>query len=342
MKNRIAAAALAAVTGLSLVGCQSLSEKIEFGLGIKVNALTPAATATVNVTAVAAAFDKDGKVLAADIDVYQTPYKLSTEGALELNTTAKQTKDAGTLVVESKKELGEDYAMTTVAGLEWFEQAERLEEYFVGKTVAEIKGAVTADKLPAAISADTVAATSRISIKVTDYVAALEEAFALKQAQETKAGKGNDIKVGVAGKVVSKSTGFDIIFGGIALDSNDTVVAINTDVVQVALVVSEGLIGFNTTNKGYATTPVNGDAWKSKRNLGDAYGMKSSSALGLEWYTQANTLQAHMIGKTAAQVSGFAFDATTFKVTDAQLLTKVSIKVNDYIAAWTKAIAAAE
>lgn len=236
MKNKIAAVVLAAASGLSLVGCQSLSEKIEFGLGIKVNAVTAAATVTVNVTSVAAAFDKDGKVLGADIDVYQVPYKV-VEGVLTLDATKKQTAYAGANVVNSKKELGEIYGMSAVAGLEWFQQAEKLEEYFVGKTVAEIKAVVVEGDLPASISGAEVDAISRISISVTDYVAALEEAFALKQSQETKAGEGEALKVAVSGVVAGNAAGFDITFGGIALDSSDVVVGAMADVVQVKLAV---------------------------------------------------------------------------------------------------------
>lgn len=344
MKNKIAAVVLAAASGLSLVGCQSLSQKIEFGLGIKVNTFTAAAAPTVNVTAVAAAFDLDGKVLGADIDVYQVPYKV-VEGVLTLDNTKKQTMNAGALVVESKKELGEDYAMSTVEGLEWFEQAEKLEEYFVGKTVAELKGLVSEDHLPAAISGAEVSAETRISIKVTDYVAALEEAYELKKSQETKAGKGDEVKVGVAGHVVSKATGFDIIFGSAAVDSEETVVGAMIDTVQIALAVSGDagaeVIGFNTTNKGYNGTATDGDVWKTKYNLGDAYGMKTNSGIEKEWWQQADALTVAVIGMTADEIEAIDLDEEGV-VTDEELLTSVTIGVDDYIAVWAKAIGLAD
>lgn len=345
MKNKIAAVVLAAASGISLVGCQSLSEKIEFGLGIKVNAVTAAATATVNVTAVAAAFDKEGKVLAADIDVYQVPYKV-VEGVLTLDTTKKQTAYAGANVVNSKKELGEIYGMSAVAGLEWFQQAEKLEEYFVGKTVEEIKAVIVEGDLPASISGAEVDAISRISIGVSDYVGALEEAFALKQAQEAKAGEGEELKVAVSGVVAGKATGFDITFGGIALDGSDVVVGAMADVVQVSLVVDAApeidTVGLDTTKAAYVASPANGDVWKSKRNLGAAYGMKSASAISKEWFEQADALQAALIGLSAEELANFEFDATTFKVLDEELLASVTIKVNGYLQAWTKAILVAE
>lgn len=344
MKNKFAAIALAAASGLSLVGCQSLSQKIEFGLGIKVNTFTAAAAPTVNVTAVAAAFDLDGKVLAADIDVYQVPYKL-VEGVLTLDATKKQTMNAGALVVESKKELGEDYAMSTVEGLEWFEQAEKLEEYFVGKTVSELKGLVSEDHLPAAISGAEVSAETRISIKVTDYVAALEEAFELKKSQETKAGKGDDVSVGVAGHVISKAAGFDIAFGSVAVDSEETVVGAMVDMVQISLSITgevgAQVIGFNTANKGYNGTATDGDIWKSKYNLGDAYGMKANSGIEKEWWQQADAFTAAVIGMTAEEIEAIELDEEGV-VTDAELLTSVTIGVDEYIAVWVKAIGLAD
>ncbi len=44
--------------------------------------------------------------------------------------------------IKSKKDLGPDYGMVkaSVIGKEWFEQIEALENWMIGKTVAEITG----------------------------------------------------------------------------------------------------------------------------------------------------------------------------------------------------------
>lgn len=99
--------------------------------------------------------DADGKVLQSFVDVAQNRVNYK-DGAFEQNA-----------VTESKKVLKEGYNMKGVSGIgkEWFEQAQALENYFVGKTIDEINGIATNDD-----SVPTVEdLTSSVTIKIKDY-----------------------------------------------------------------------------------------------------------------------------------------------------------------------------
>ena len=75
--------------------------------------------------------------------------------------------------VKSKKELGEDYGMRNASAIkkEWFEQAEALEAWMVGKTPAEITGLELLEEVPQAEDL-----MSSVTIKVVGYLDAFKEA----------------------------------------------------------------------------------------------------------------------------------------------------------------------
>ena len=81
----------------------------------------------------AAAYDAEGKVLAASSDCIEFAFGFTVEGAA--------TYDATTPVL-TKKEQGSDYGMVAYGGAakEWFEQAAAFDAACVGKTTAEIAG----------------------------------------------------------------------------------------------------------------------------------------------------------------------------------------------------------
>ena len=81
----------------------------------------------------AAAFDAEGKVLAASSDCVEVAFGFTVEGAATLDTTK---------AVVSKKEQGSAYGMVAYGGSdkEWNEQAAEFDAACVGKTTAEIAG----------------------------------------------------------------------------------------------------------------------------------------------------------------------------------------------------------
>jgi uncharacterized protein YggL (DUF469 family) len=117
----------------------------------------------VNVTVAAVALDKDGKVVAAMIDVAQNDGTFDVAGAVVKAEAAP-----------TKKEKGADYGMkgSSAIGKEWFEQAAALEAWMAGKTLTEIKALPLVD----GYIKDGEDLKSSVSVTVTDYLAAFEKA----------------------------------------------------------------------------------------------------------------------------------------------------------------------
>ncbi len=75
----------------------------------------------------------------------------------------------------------------------------------------------------------------------------------------------------------------------------------------------------------------------SKKELGDAYGMKKNSGIGKEWFEQAKALEDYVIGKTLEQVKGITLNEEGAP-TSADLSSSVTISISDYLAALEKAV----
>lgn len=120
---------------LALAGCSS--ETYKTGLGM-VNSIGSSKAATAeaaglaqaDVTAAAVTVDSKNTIVSISFDVVQTKVNFDNTGAI---TTDLATE------FKTKKELQDDYAMRGASpiGKEWFEQAEALEQYAMGKTVAD-------------------------------------------------------------------------------------------------------------------------------------------------------------------------------------------------------------
>lgn len=107
--------------------------------------------------------DKDGKVLQAFVDVAQNRVDYDKDGKFAEHTAK-----------ESKKVLKDEYGMKAKSGLgkEWFEQAQALEEFMVGKTVEEITGVETDDAGVPQIDD----LKSSVTIKINDYKEIIQKA----------------------------------------------------------------------------------------------------------------------------------------------------------------------
>ena len=204
--KKVFALALAAALALSMVACGSSEpaapaepEVFKTGMGTVISASVAnedvenekGASAQINTNIVVATFDKDGKVVSATIDVAQQKAAFDMDGKL-----------AGEVDLRTKCEKGDDYGMRGVSaiGKEVNEQYAALAEYFVGKTVEEIKAMPTfeRDANHTAVP-DVEELKASVTITVADYVAALEEAY--NTAIETK---GVPAKTGL-GTVISAS-----------------------------------------------------------------------------------------------------------------------------------------
>lgn len=132
-----------------------------------------------NYTIAAAAFKADKTVAAARMDVYQIPYALeakseTVKGAVSILVNGKKQvveTSAGVGRIKAKHELGFDYNMKDSATKgEWFEQANKITAYMVGKTI-ETGLAINAENnhMVNEVAAD-------VTIKAVDYRNAFDEA----------------------------------------------------------------------------------------------------------------------------------------------------------------------
>ncbi len=128
--------------------------------------------AQVDTVMVGAAFDKDGKVVAALIDNAQTKVNFDAAGVVTSDKAAE---------AKTKVELADAYGMVKASkiGKEWYQQAAELQKWMAGKTIAEIKAMKTKEVDAAHPSVpDVPELTSLVTITIQDYVKALEEASA--------------------------------------------------------------------------------------------------------------------------------------------------------------------
>lgn len=264
---------------------------------------------------VAVTVDADGKVIKAAIDTAQTKINFSTEGKVTSDLTA---------VYKSKQELKEEYGMATASSLgkEWYEQANALAEYFVGKTAEEIK-AIPTDETGVPTDADLV---SSVTVKINDYKAAAEKAIANAQdlgaAADDKLGlgvvttidKSKDATAEAEGQTQASST-----FAAATFDADGKITSSIIDAAQPT-------IKFDATGK--ITTDLTATV-KTKNELGDDYGMRGSSGIGKEWFEQADAFTKYVVGKTAEEVKGLAVDEEGH-ATDADLTSSVTVSIDGF------------
>lgn len=280
---------------------------------------------------VAAAFDKDGKVVKVTIDNAQTKVEFNKDLTLKSDLKAE---------LKTKVELGDAYGMIKGSAIkkEWYQQIAELEKWMVGKTVADIKAMKTVKKDDAHPSVPDVAELkSLVTVSVEGYIAGLEEAYknAVDVKGAEKLGLGQNISISKSkglgtdkdGKEVLPLAQVDTVMTATAFDKDGKVVGTIIDNAQTK-------VQFDKTGK--VTTDKKGE-FKTKVELGDAYGMIKGSAIKKEWYQQIAELQKWMTGKTAADIKAMK----TFKKDDAhpnvpdvaELKSLVTVSVESYIAA---------
>ena len=345
--KKVFALALAAALALSMVACGSSepaapaeAEVFKTGMGTVISASVAnedvenekGASAQINTNIVVATFDKDGKVVSATIDVAQQKAAFDMDGKL-----------AGEVDLRTKCEKGDDYGMRGVSaiGKEVNEQYAALAEYFVGKTVEEIKAMPTfeRDANHTAVP-DVEELKASVTITVADYVAALEEAY--NTAIETKGvpaktGLGTVISASVTEEDKENEKGASVQINtnmmAVALDENGVIVAAILDVAQQKAAFDlEGVAGEV--------------ALRTKVEKEGDYGMKGVSGIGKEYFEQAKALTDWMTGKTVEEVLAmptYERDANHTACPDVEdLKSSVTITVGDYLKALEEAAAMAK
>lgn len=115
----------------------------------------------------ATTFNADGKITSCIIDASQSNVNFSKEGKITSDLKA---------ALKTKNELGAAYGMAKASAIkkEWFEQADALAKYVVGKTAAEVKGiAVNEEGVPTEKEL-----TASVTVHIADYTTVIEKAAA--------------------------------------------------------------------------------------------------------------------------------------------------------------------
>lgn len=155
----------------------------------------------------------------------------------------------------------------------------------------------------------------------------------------------NDVRVGLGFvSTTSESTSastetagnakFNAVACAVCVDANGKILDIKFDTLQSS-------VGFDVS--GALTGDVASEI-KTKKEIGDAYGMKAASGIKKEWYEQIAALEDWMRGKTVDDVLAMKVTDTEQRKTpdEADLKTSVTISVTDQLHALEKAYANAK
>ena len=119
----------------------------------------------------------------------------------------------------------------------------------------------------------------------------------------------------------------DTVIAAVAFDKDGKVVKVTIDNAQTKV----------NFDKNLKLTSDPRAEYKTKVELGDAYGMAKASSIKKEWYQQIAELEKWMAGKTVAEIKGMKTvqrDESHPAVPDvAELKSLVTVSVQDYIAA---------
>ena len=216
----------------------------KLGMGIYVSLDSSAdATAEKNATAQADAtvatvvLDKDGKIVAADLDCAQTKVQVKDGKIVDVDKVDLRTK----------KEKKEDYNMlkfstpgTCIA--EWYVQAAAFADKMVGKTVAEVEALALADTRNDGYMRPTDADLAAVcTMDVTSFKAAFVAACKDEQAKTFTAAEGFklglDVETAVAGSTdatAEKNATAQLYstFGAIVVDKDGKTIAALVDEIQ--------------------------------------------------------------------------------------------------------------
>lgn len=279
--------------------------------------------AQVDSVAAAVVLDEDGKIVSCVLDTAQNMMAFTTEGKVN-DPLDKEFK--------TKKELKDEYGMKEVSsiGKEWYEQAQALEEYVIGKTAEEVLG-IAVDERTVPTEEDL---SSSVTIKIGDYVEAI-----VKAAQNARVvGSGESDKLGlgiVTDMEKSKDASAeqegqcqaDSVYAAVTTDEEGRITAAVIDATQ-------GIVAFDS--QGMITSDLTA-AVRTKRELGNEYGLKKASQIGKEWYEQADAMEEYVKGKTVEEVLGIAVKENG-KTEDEDLGTSVTIAIGGFQKAIEKAV----
>ena len=109
--------------------------------------------------------------------------------------------------------------------------------------------------------------------------------------------------MGVVTSTASSAAGnaqVDATVAAVILDADGKIVSCAIDVAQNKMDVTDGEVPEDAASMTF----------KSKKEKLEEYGMKPASAIGKEWYEQAEAFEAYVVGKTADEVAAIPVETT--------------------------------
>ena len=257
-----------------------------------------------DVTVVAVIVDENGMIWDCVIDSLGASSKFNAAGV----ATAPGTQE-----VKTKNEKGYDYGMAKVSaiGKEWFEQAEALAAFAVGRTLDEVKAGINGG-----YAADVDLVTSA-TIYLGGYVRAMEAAVA--NAKPLGADSGDELKLAVTATIEAGEGAVNLTVDAAALTrKGDVVTSCTMDSLQTAV-----------TFDGTGTITSELTAPKTKMQKGAEYGMAKFSSIGKEWSEQAEFFCDYITGKTLTEVANISVDEGK-KPVEVDLTTGCTISIGGF------------
>lgn len=304
-------------------GNNAAPETVKFGSAYVISSLA-ATDATedkngqgsVDLTAAVITLDKDGKIVACDLDTLQIKAAYDIAGKAVANAEFK-----------TKRELGDAYNMVAYgqAKQEWYKQADAFEALIVGKTVADVRGLMVNETNKGTDEVINAGCT----IVINEFVNAIEKAA--QGAKDSDLTKDVTLKVTMAAEQTCTDATED------KAGSNKVATTIFAAALKdgkVALASSDCVeIDFTFDVAGKSTFDASKEV-KSKREKGDDYGMVAYGNSAKEWYAQADAFDAACVGKTGAEIAGLKADDG--KGVDSLKSAGCTIYVTGFVAAASK------
>ncbi len=297
----LAVVACAPATTTNPTEAPAVEAEYKLGMGIVVSTdASKTGLAQVDATVATVVTDKDGKIVAARIDVAQNKFDLTADFATE---TAK--------TFETKMELGSRYGMEGKVDndgngvkLEWDAQAKAFETYIVGKTGAEVAALELQEANGHQIAVDKALLDAGCSMQITDFMAAVDKACKDEQGMTFKTAETFTLGVSAA-TTAAESTA--------ATAEADGTIKMYSDFAATVVAGGKIIAALNDAIQPNVNVDTEGNIVSAtfkatKRELKSEYGMEgkvdnNDDGVMLEWYVQSAEFSKFVVGKTAEEVA---------------------------------------
>ncbi len=254
----------------------------KLGLGtVSTVTMHSADTTRVKVTVAAVVLDTAGRI--TDCAADELDYVVTLKDGIPQPVADLTTKgERGDRYQPTTEDVGENGDTATP----WHEQVEKFCDFVEGKTAAEVSALAATDGKSEQIEG--------CDLILTDFILAVRRAGDAAVVADIRSG--DDLQLALTAtrspSANEERAQYDVEMAAVTLDSGDRITGCVTDALEAKLTITDGM--FTTVSGGI----------QSKREMGDAYGMKKASGIEREWYEQANAFGTYARGKTAAQLAG--------------------------------------